>query len=74
MSTLPDDPTTPPSSPPHLVQVICGPYEVTLILGPQNEFLGIQQIAISQDFRSQQQKLASLRFHDVSDIYDEDEP
>jgi hypothetical protein len=72
MTKLPDDFTAPPSSQPHAIRVLFGPYEVTLALGPRNELLGIQQIAISQDFRSQKQKLDTLGFHDVGTFYDEE--
>lgn len=74
MHTLPEDVTTNPSPAPHFARALFGPYEVILILGPQNEFLGIQGIAISEDFRSQQQRLNALGSHDVGDMYDDESP
>lgn len=45
-------------------------YEIVLELGPHREFLGIVEVRVSKDFRSVQQKVESVNYHDVSDLYE----
>lgn len=45
-------------------------YEVVLRLGPHREFLEIVEVRVSKDFRSVQQKVESVDYHDVSDLYE----
>ena len=46
-------------------------YDVVVILGPGDEFLGIAQIAMRRSFLSQEQQIDSLGDYDVSDLYRE---
>jgi hypothetical protein len=46
-------------------------YEIVLELGPHREFLRIVEVRVSKDFRSVQQKVDSVDYHDVSDLYKE---
>jgi len=46
-------------------------YEIVLELGPHREFLRIVEVRISKDFRSVQQKVESVDYHDVSDLYED---
>ena len=48
-------------------------YEISLKLGPNNEFIDIVSVSISKDFRSHEQKMRSLGYHDVSDFYKPEE-
>ena len=72
MARIKDTPTTPPLPPVRLARVAFGQYEVTILLGPSNEFLGIGQIAMAKDFLSQEQKLLAHDVHHVEDIYKDD--
>ena len=67
-SETPDITSSTPSS--KIVRVQFDRYTITVKLGEANEFLGITEVAVSQDFRSLQQKLESTGSHDVSDYYD----
>lgn len=48
-------------------------YIVKILVTPANEFVGIVEIQINTDFRSFQQKMATIGYHDVDDFYKEDE-
>jgi hypothetical protein len=67
-----DVPTSPSLPPARRELVPFGQYEVTVLLGPSNEFLGVLQIAIKKDFLSQEQKLLAHDVHHVEDIYKDD--
>ena len=58
----------PPAS---LVTVHFGNYDITIKIGPANEFLGIHQIAIAKSFLSLEQKRSALGSHDVTDLYED---
>ncbi|MFW9968740.1 MAG: hypothetical protein ACFFDF_00980 [Candidatus Odinarchaeota archaeon] len=46
-------------------------YIVTVGLSPTNEFLGITEIEIIEDFRSEREKIKSKPFYDVDEYYEE---
>ncbi len=46
-------------------------YEVDIILSTSNKFLGIQDIRISKDFLSHEQKMHSQGYYDDSEFYRE---
>ncbi len=48
-------------------------YIVKILVTSANEFVGITEIRINKDFRSYQQKLANIGYHDVDDFYKDDE-
>ncbi len=56
-----------------IVSVKFDRYTIKVKVGDSNEFLGIVEIGISQDFRSIKQKNKSRGGHDVSDLYEIDE-
>lgn len=62
--------TTSATSGDRIVSVDFGEYTVKVKLGDANEFLGIIEVGVSQDFRSLRQRLESGDTHDVSDFYD----
>ena len=72
MDHITDAPTSSPLPPVRMARVPFGHYEVTILLGPANEFLGISQIAVAKDFLSQEQKLLAHDVHHVEDIYKDD--
>ena len=45
-------------------------YTIKVRLGNSDEFLGIVEVAVDQDFRSLKQRIESTGTHDVSDFYD----
>jgi hypothetical protein len=55
----------------HDVDYVLGDYVVRVRLTSANEFVGILKVTIGRDFRSQEQRLAPLGYHDVTDLYDE---
>jgi len=67
-SETPDITSSTPSS--KIVSVQFDRYTIRVKLGEANEFLGITEVAVSQDFRSLKQRLGSKGSHDVSDFYD----
>lgn len=46
-------------------------YIVKVGLSPTNEFLGITEIEINKDFRSEREKMKSKPFYDVDEYYEE---
>ncbi len=46
-------------------------YIIKVGLSPTNEFLGITEIEISKDFRSEREKMKSKPFYDVDKYYEE---
>ena len=53
-----------------LVTVQFDRYLIKIRLGNSNEFLGIVEVGLPQDFRSVRQKIESRGNFDVSDLYD----
>ena len=51
-------------------KVVFDKYEVTVSLGPRNEFLGILQIAVRKAFLSGEQKRQTTGSFDVTDLYE----
>jgi len=45
-------------------------YSIKVKLGSSNEFLGIVEVGLPEDFRSVRQKIESRGSYDVSDLYD----
>ena len=45
-------------------------FTIKVQLTADGRFVDIVEVAISKDFRSQQQKRASHGYHDVSDLYE----
>ncbi|MFX1374904.1 MAG: hypothetical protein ACFFA0_03750 [Promethearchaeota archaeon] len=43
-------------------------YVVTVGLSPNNEFLGIIEINVNEDFRSSQAKLRSQKYHNLEEL------
>ena len=56
--------------PAHDVLVRFDRYEITVRLGPSNEFLGIMQVAVQKDFLSQAQRISADDTLNASDLYD----
>lgn len=51
-----------------------GRYLIKVALGPGGKFLRIVEVTVRKDLRSVQQRISSTGYHDVSDLYqDEDE-
>lgn len=48
-----------------------GPYVISVVVGPGNEFLGIQGIAVRKDFLSPSERVRATGYHDVSEFYKE---
>jgi len=57
--------------PPHLVTVRFGNYDITIRIGPDNEFLGIHEIAFAKSFLSLEQRRSAVGCHDVTDLYED---
>jgi len=57
--------------PTHKKQCRFEKYLITVSLGSRDEFLDIVEVAVSKDFLSAEQKIASRGVHDVSDLYPE---
>jgi hypothetical protein len=57
--------------PARLVKVRFGNYDVTVKIGPSNEFLGIEEIGVPKSFLSLQQRRNAVGHHDVNDLYEE---
>ena len=47
-------------------------YVVTVGLTPNNEFLGLIEINVNEDFRSLQEKLRSQKYHNLEELTSED--
>ena len=62
--------TTSPTPSDRIVSVQFDRYTIKVKLGDSNEFLGIVEIGMNQDFRSLRERIESQRGHDVSDFYD----
>lgn len=45
-------------------------FTIKVRLAADGRFLGIVEVAVSKDFRSSRQKIASQGYHDVSDLYE----
>jgi hypothetical protein len=60
-------------SPPQarLVTIRFANYDVTVKLGPANEFLGIEEIGIPKNFLSFEQRRSAVGYHDVNDLYED---
>ncbi len=65
------DPGTVPGSPKpaRMVSVAFENYNVVVILGPAEEFLGIAEISLRKSFLSEEQEVATSGSYDVSDLY-----
>jgi len=46
-----------------------GRYQVRVVVTPTNEFVGILEIKLNQDFRTYREKIAGAGFHDVEEFY-----
>ena len=57
-----------------LLEYPIGEYVVKVLLSPENEFLGIIEIGVDKDFRTHQQRMANVVFHDVDKYYEDNEP
>ncbi len=64
------DVTGSPTPAARVVTVQFDKYLVKVRLGNSNEFLGIVEVGLPQDFRSVRQRIESRSSHDVSDLYD----
>lgn len=51
------------------VRVAFDRYEITVILGPGDRFIGVRNVSVAKSFLSQSQRRDSSGFHDVSDFY-----
>jgi hypothetical protein len=56
--------------PSRIVRVPFDRFEVTLRLGPANEFLEVLEVATRRDFLSTEQRIRSTGYHDVADLYE----
>jgi len=50
-----------------------GGFEIVVLLGSRDEFMGIREIRISKNFLSPDQIVKYFRSVDVSDLYEDDE-
>jgi len=48
-----------------------GKYDITVVLTPSGEFIGIAEIKIAHDFLSYKQRITPQGYHDVADFYRE---
>ena len=48
-----------------------GRYDVDVLVGPRNEFIGIERISVNKDFLTHEQKLIQKGYHDVEEYYTE---
>jgi hypothetical protein len=55
----------------HDVTVPFDRYEITIRLGPRDEFKGILSVGVRTSFLSHKQKLKSRGQHDVADLYED---
>ncbi len=54
-----------------IVEVPFDRYVITVRLGAKDEFLEVVEVKASKNFLTQQQKIATSGYHDVSDLYPE---
>ncbi len=52
------------------VRLALGEYEVQLEVSQDGGLLGVTEVSVSRDFRSQRQRIDARGFHDVLDIYE----
>jgi hypothetical protein len=57
--------------PARLVTIRFDKYDVTVRIGPANEFLGIEEIGVSKSFLSLEQRRDTVGHHDVNDLYED---
>lgn len=62
--------TSRPTPGSRIVSVQFDRYTIKVKLGGANEFLGIVEVGVKQDFRSLRERIESEGSHDVSDFYD----
>ncbi len=55
--------------PSRLVECPFDNYVVTIKLGENNTFMGIDGIKVKKDFLSLDQKISNARFHDIEEFY-----
>lgn len=48
-------------------------YTVKVRVGDGDEFIDIVEVAVSKDYRTIQQRIASTGFHDVAEFYRDDD-
>ena len=53
-----------------IVSVQFDRYTIKVELSDANEFLGVVEVGVNQDFRSLKERIESRGGHDVSDFYD----
>jgi hypothetical protein len=58
------------SAPTREVRCEVGKYVVKVQLTPQNEFLGVVEVSIRKDFRTQEQRIRATAYHDASESYE----
>lgn len=46
-------------------------YEITVVVGPSNEFLGIVEVAINKQFLTYRERNLPHGYHDVDEFYRE---
>lgn len=46
-----------------------GQYEIVIMLSGEDKFIDIYEIRIKKDFRTFEQKMKSLSFHDIEEYY-----
>ena len=46
-----------------------GRYDIDVVIGPRNEFVGIERISVNKDFLTHEQKLTPKGYHDVEEYY-----
>ena len=49
-------------------------FEVTIQLGPNDEFLGILNVSVKKDFLTTEQRVNSIGYLDVADLYEIEQP
>jgi len=47
------------------------PYEITVRLSPNNEFIAITEVKVKRDFMSYKEKISTKGYHDVEAFYPE---
>jgi hypothetical protein len=52
-----------------VIQVPFERYVITVRVGPSGEFIDILEVAVKKDFLSPEQKMHSIGYHDVADLY-----
>lgn len=54
-----------------VVRVPFGQFVISVALSEKNEFLGIVEVSVNEDFRSLRQRLHGVNVHDVDEFYKE---